>query len=673
MPFPKPEVSILHRLEVPGAAVELESTGTFAYFAGGRRIHRARSLARSVDGRSVATHKATLVDISEATVSTDLGEGRRLTALYAADNGLRLRQMLTLFPGQCYLLVQIALMDANGPVETRYLAPIDLVYPGRDVEPLFLTYAQRMVLAPYDNDMWVRYETAPLRPGRTSYDYTCLFDPTDYRGLVIGSLDHDTWKNAIACTSCDARTLTAYCGAADACTHDTLPHGTIIGDEVPSDRFIMGWYEDVRQGLEAYGDLVAAVRPPLAWEGGVPFGWNSYSGLAGQLTLDGWKAAGDLMQQELAPRSYGNDEGVTYANLDAGWNRFDEEAMKQFVRDLHARGQKAGIYAGPFITISFFDDQPVSGTDLTYRELRLKDFDGNPLPPVDNSLVALDLTHPAWKQHVQHTFQQFIDWGFDYVKVDFMAHGALEGNYYDKSFRTGRQVINYGYRTLCEILDPQRIGRPFFISLSIAPLFPHGYGHARRCSCDAFGHMDDTEYMLNALTNAWWLNRRLYHFCDPDHIALYQSVVDGRGPMTLEESRARYNGAAISGTVMMLSDNYGPEGDAALHQAARQRALEIATNPRVNAVARLGQAFRPVKALGVDASPVYTLCHEGRYYAAFFNFTQQPQSLGIDAASCGLPEQGRYEDLWSGASRSYQGTLQLDLAPWESTILEIFP
>ncbi len=43
-----------------------------------------------------------------------------------------------------------------------------------------------------------------------------------------------------------------------------------------------------------------------------------------------------------------------------------------------------------------------------------------------------------------------------------------------------------------------------FLSLSIAPLFPSGYGHARRLSCDTKGHISgkdqSTEYMLNALT-----------------------------------------------------------------------------------------------------------------------------------------------------------------------------
>lgn len=47
--------------------------------------------------------------------------------------------------------------------------------------------------------------------------------------------------------------------------------------------------------------------------------------------------------------------------------------------------------------------------------------------------------------------------------------------------------LNAAYQFIDELLKPEKTGKPFFISLSIAPLFPNGYGHARRFSCDAFG------------------------------------------------------------------------------------------------------------------------------------------------------------------------------------------
>jgi len=42
-------------------------------------------------------------------------------------------------------------------------------------------------------------------------------------------------------------------------------------------------------------------------------------------------------------------------------------------------------------------------------------------------LAALDVTHPDAAAHLQHVFQTFSEWGFDYFKVDFLYAGALEG------------------------------------------------------------------------------------------------------------------------------------------------------------------------------------------------------------------------------------------------------
>ena len=61
----------------------------------------------------------------------------------------------------------------------------------------FLFFGNKMLLCPYDNDMWVRYETTYLKSGRTSYDISAIFDPDSLNGLVIGSIDNNIWKMAL--------------------------------------------------------------------------------------------------------------------------------------------------------------------------------------------------------------------------------------------------------------------------------------------------------------------------------------------------------------------------------------------------------------------------------------------------------------------------------------------
>ena len=355
------------------------------------------------------------------------------------------------------------------------------------------------------------------------------------------------------------------------------------------------------------GDLLYEKRKPLQWKGSIPFGFNSWAGLAFRLNEDNYRKTAAFLREELHPAGY-QSGGATYANLDAGWSAIPEEHLPMIVKALHAKGQKAGIYDAPF---AFFGEDPeeeIPGAPgHVYAEILLKDTCGKPLPRVDGA-IPYDVTHPIWQQQMRWKLDRFVKWDFDYVKLDFMSHGGMEGCHYAEDVRTGRQAITRGYELLTDFLSEEKIGKPFFISLSIAPLFPCGYGHARRFSCDAFGTDEDVEYVLNAQTYAWWQSGRLYQYNDPDHICLLRSFCMERDS-TEGEARARYTSAVTAGTVMMLSDDYE-------NPAARERALRFAGNRRINELAAKGIAFCPAESAGSSAATVYTANVDGRQYAS---------------------------------------------------------
>ena len=87
-------------------------------------------------------------------------------------------------------------------------------------------------------------------------------------------------------------------------------------------------------------------------------------------------------------------------------------------------------------------------------------------------------------------------------------------------------------------------------------------------------------------------------------------------------------------------------------------------------MAQLGQAFRPVY-LCDGTTPFYTLCHEGRRYAAVFNFENATKTLSFAAADGGLPEHGIARNLETGAEMTYSEQVCVELAPWDAVILEI--
>ncbi len=658
-----------------------EGNGTFSFYKDDKKLLSFYGQAILETGEELDTRHCNLIKAevkNEKSAEKEADKGGRLEACFQSEQGIGFTEIIRI-TGET-LTVQCMLMgEDDEEVHVKRLIPMVMEAPDKDSPAFLRSLWTKMLLVPYDNTMWVRYEAVPLRPGRTSYDVTALFEEESREGIVIGAIDFELWKNGIICSGNDARVLKACSGIADLETHDKMEHGIVRGNKVASSRFVLLYGRDYRDLLEQYGDIVSRENPILSWEEGVPFGWNSWSGLAFRLNERNYREAGRFLREELMSGGYHNGQ-TTYVNLDAGWHRIPEETLIELVEELHSKGQKAGIYGAPFAWFGQEEEDEIPGVKgHCYREILLKDSNGNLLPRVDGA-IPMDVTHPLWKQHMAWQAEQFLRWGFDYVKLDFLSHGAMEGVRYNKAVMTGRQAITEGYELLKEHFSEERAGHPFFISLSIAPLFPCGYGHARRFSCDAFGLAEDTEYVLNALTYAWWQSGRLYAFNDPDHISLYQSFCGDRNSL-FGEARARYTAAVIAGTVMMISDDYGmgevnstagesieraeaepvagiaAESDAetkdtdeiAVKQVmeSRKRARTLCQVESINRIAAAGKSFRPVEAAGTTAGNFFTLELDGKQYMALFHWKKEKENVEFDMKRGGLPLECSVRELWT--------------------------
>lgn len=639
------------------------SDGSIYYVLDGQRIHAFHSEASVTDGEKLTTRSAKRMGVE--LLETDYGWS--IESEYR-EREFILKQILVIRKGEPWFETTVVLSSDRATVETNYLAPLDFIYPSVQCNPLFLSLDQRMLLVPYDNDMWVRYESAHLRPGRTSYDITAIFDEKSFNGLIAGALDFDCWKNAIRCASFDARCYTAFSGVADACTHDCAPHGTIEGDSVRSARFLCGWVDDVRTGLEFYGSRAMEGKFKFKWKHGVPFGWNSYSALAIGTTTEHWAEAADFISNELP--NFHSEEGITFINLDATFG-LSEEKLAKVIEICHARGQKVGTYLAPLTMIPGTElIFPLKGSFEKKRDqtiMRLPD--GTPYHAIDGS-IPVDITRPEVELDLRLTLRDIVAKGYDYLKFDFLSHGSVEGQRFDKRVRTGRQALSRFYRILVEELNPEKIGRDLFISLSIAPLFPGGYGHARRSCCDTFGHHEDVRYVLNALNFGWWSSGSVYCYADPDHTVLYNSIVDGRGSTDFISARSRYNASIISGTVVLLSDNFGPQGNEDVISESRERARQLANNPNLNEVARIGKPFIPVY-LGDGTTYAYSLKHENRIFVALFNFSNVRRTVSVPCSAINTITSGIAYSLNDGAIYGFTGNIEVNLDGYDSIILEI--
>ena len=350
----------------------------------GKLILKACACGETTDGRRVDTRSAALKSKQE----TDQG----LELYFEGEEGINLTEHLGVTKeGMAW--VKCCLCGQNGEeIESRLITPLVISAPekaeGKTASPLWKDLWVKMLTVPYDNTMWLRYEALPLKAGRKSYEVTALYSEDTREGIVMGALDFDLWKNGFVCSATDANTIEARSGMADEGTHDAVLHGAVKGVQVCSGRFGILYGGDYRRLLEEYGDFLSREHAPLRWNHGVPFGFNSWAGLAFRLNEKRYEDTAEFVLRELMPGGYQNEQ-TTYINLDAGWRVMSEERLAAQAERLHKCGQKAGIYDAPFAFFGKDVKEEIPGAPgHRMEEILLRDEKGRFLARVDRKSVV---------------------------------------------------------------------------------------------------------------------------------------------------------------------------------------------------------------------------------------------------------------------------------------------
>lgn len=647
----------------------------------GSALTGVESGAQLADGRVVAS---SAYPVHEVVPSSSGEQGAREITVKSSGPGMpSLLQHFHLSQGKPWISVQAELDSAASAVGTRRFDAVML--KGPDGVRISKGANLRVLHVPYDNDMWFRYKSellSDLKPKETfsSDEVTAIYDNQSRAAIVVGSITHDLWKTAIdlkaqggSIASLDVYGgITAPTGVRTD-THDTVPHGIVHGARVLSPRIFIGSYSDWRAGLEAYGDANAAVHPPLQWPGDVPVGWNSWAAYGDKIDYSRYLGAAAFVHDVLTPEGFARNK-IVYVNLDAFWSRLDAAQLADAVKQIKSmRGTdgtrfEPGIYWTPFAYWSDDLDAWVEGTGMKYRyrDILLKSPDGALLPKVDGGR-PIDPSHPGTKARISWYLQQFRQMGFSYLKLDFLSHGALEGQHFDPAVQTGVQAYNEGMQ---QIVD--EAGKQMFLSLSIAPLFPSGYGHARRLSCDTKGHIgggdQSTEYMLNSLTYGWWTNKRLY-IADPDHVVLGEKA--DLGARNVTEGKSRLLSAIIASGMILDSSRLADD------EQGRELARQVYDARKWLAVGDRGEAFQPIEGdSGSAAAPVFIGRFEHGYYLAAFNYDEkQPRMIDVSLNRIDPMLAEGHLAIADAATGETEGTaggiLHITLQPAQSKLLEI--
>ncbi|CAM3530752.1 carbohydrate-binding protein [Paenibacillus lupini] len=615
-----------------------------------------------LDSSKYSDHSFKLSEVEK--IKDGHGKGVRITVENRSEGLPTMKQIYQLYEDQSYFLVSQQVVSSS-TVSSNDMAP--LVVNASGGVDLGSYGDNRVLITPYDNDAWSRYQARTINTSLNNNNYissemTAIYDNTSRSGLVIGSVTHDVWKTGIFWSGSNDKInkLKVYGGFTSlTSTHDSIRHGKVSGKTITSPQIAVGYYADYRDGLENYGEANAAVAPPLKFEkgipSGVPVGWNSWGAYESSLSYDKVVEVSNFFKANLQ-KSFTN-KGTVYINMDSYWDNLSEQQLRDAVKVIRKNGQKAGIYYGPFVYWGDNMSQPVEGTNgkYTYGDIVLRDAAGNILPKVDGA-YAIDPTHPGSKQRVEYVFKKFLDYGFEYIKIDFLSHGSFEGQHYDPKVQTGIQAYNQGMAHINKTL-----GGKMFISASIAPMFPSQYAHARRISCDIDGSLSRTEYQLNNLTYGWWQNGTIYAYTDPDYVTLAKGG-------SYNAAQTRVNSAAISGTVYMNSDD--------VSNVETQKLMKsLLTNKNVNDIALIGEAFRPVEGnTGNSAADVFVLQDKQDYYLAVFNYTNDPtvktvdlkRALGVSASSM-----VELTDAWTNSKVEAKDTLQVSLEGAQSKLFKV--
>jgi alpha-galactosidase len=264
-----------------------------------------------------------------------------------------------------------------------------------------------------------------------------------------------------------------------------------------------------------------------------------------------------------------NELPINLVQIDDGYQKsvgdwletkpFFSGQMDLLAREIREQGFQAGLWLAPFIV------HPASSIWKEHPDWLIRDSKGKPVNAGWNwnrFCGGLDLTHPDVQAYLKKVFHTLVEeWGYTYLKLDFLYAGALDGVHHDPSLNRA-QILRRGMELIRETVGPSTYllgcGAPLGsmiglvdgmrIGTDVAPDWEPRYFGIELLFPNEPDIPSAKNAMQNVLTrsmmhNRWWQN-------DPDCLLIRES-----SHLTLTEIQSMASLIAMSGGLLLLSDD----------------------------------------------------------------------------------------------------------------------
>ncbi len=299
--------------------------------------------------------------------------------------------------------------------------------------------------------------------------------------------------------------------------------------------------------LGMYIDILAKRMQAISWDG-IPTGWCSWYFYYTMPDEEEITNNISFLKKRFPEIEWIQlDDGYQKAVGDWEENERFSSGLGKIVKEAEEAGYRAGIWTAPFIASEhseIFKDKP---------DWFVRDNNNEPIPVDENPLwlgkyYALDLTNPLVLDFIEILFKTLREEGFEYFKIDFLYHAAVQGRRYDNKL-TGTQALRRGLEKIRESVGDSLIlgcGAPFGPCIGLVNMMRIGTDIATDWRLEWGGGV--YECSINTMTRANLHNRLWIN--DPDCILVRQDDSN----LTLDEVRLWLSIVAVSGGAVLLSD-----------------------------------------------------------------------------------------------------------------------